>query len=283
MIIHHLRNATFAIQSGNTHILVDPMLGPKGSLPAFARFRHPPRPNPLVDLPKGAEAVLGRVNFCMVTHCQKWGVEALTHTDHLDSEGMAFLANRNIPVACPEKDRRFMERKGIRVAAALRYWQGLEFAGGNLTAVPARHGQGWIHGAMANGAGFFLELPNEPSIYISGDTVYTRDVDRALREMKPDIAVVAAGSASLDVGGPILMPEDEILRFVETAPGRVVANHLEALNHCPTSRKGLKARLAEADLGSKVLVPDDGDCLVLDPVLGAVRMTGGLKPGRSPE
>jgi len=88
-----------------------------------------------------------------------------------------------------------------------------------------------MHNFMANGAGFYLKLPNEPSIYISGDTVYTDDVERALTEFKPDIAVVAAGSASLDVGGPILMPLEEIIIFIKTTPHKVIANHLEALNN----------------------------------------------------
>ena len=264
MIIHHLRNATFVVRSGDTHILVDPMLSAKGQLPAFARFRHRPEANPLVDLPEGADNRLGQVNFCMVTHAQKWGIEALTHTDHLDAAGMAFLVKNNIPTACPENDRRFMEKKGIPVAAAVPYWQAVEFAGGKITAVPARHGHGWVRWVMANGAGFFLELPDEPSIYISGDTVYTREVERALKELKPDIAVVASGSAGLDVGGPILMTVEEILRFAETAPGRVIANHLEALNHCPTTRSGLRKRLAKGGLGAKVLIPDDGESMVLD-------------------
>ena len=65
---------------------------------------------------------------------------------------------------------------------------------------------------MANGAGFFIQLPDEPSLYISGDTVYTQDVERVLTEFQPDIAVMAAGSASLDVGGPILMSLEEFLK-----------------------------------------------------------------------
>ena len=40
MKIHHLRNATFVIESGANHILIDPMLSGKGLLPPFARFRH---------------------------------------------------------------------------------------------------------------------------------------------------------------------------------------------------------------------------------------------------
>ena len=114
---------------------------------------------------------------------------------------------------------------------------------------------------MANGAGYFVQLPNEPSIYISGDTVYTKDVERALSEFKPDIAVVAAGSASLDVGGPILMPLDEILSFVNAAPNKVIANHLEALNHCPTTRSALKDTLETEGLLSKTSIPNDGEVL----------------------
>ena len=116
---------------------------------------------------------------------------------------------------------------------------------------------------MANGAGYFLRLPGEPSLYISGDTVYTEDVDRVLAELKPAIAVVAAGSASLDVGSPILMNMEEILAMVEKAPGKVVANHLEALNHCPTTRIRLKKELDRRGLSAKVWIPQDGDTLMI--------------------
>lgn len=264
MIIHHLRNATFVIESEDRFILVDPMLGPKGSLPAFARFKHKPLPNPIVDLPDSVDAILNRVNFCMVTHSQKWGIEALTHTDHFDPVGKAFLLEKDIPLACPANDAGYMEKNGIQVAAAPGYWQTLEFAGGKITAVPAQHGHGWVHKLMANGAGFLLELPGEPSIYVAGDTVYTKDVHRTLTELKPDIAVVAAGCASLDIGGPILMPLEEILTFVDNAPGQVIANHLEALNHCPTTRAGLSEILAEVKLADKVRIPYDGEQFLVD-------------------
>jgi L-ascorbate metabolism protein UlaG (beta-lactamase superfamily) len=118
---------------------------------------------------------------------------------------------------------------------------------------------------MANGAGFYLQLVNEPSIYISGDTVYTENVHRALTELKPDIAVMASGSASLDVGGPILMPMQELLTFVHNAPQKVIANHLEALNHCPTTRSELRSELEARGLGDKVFIPNDGETLCFAP------------------
>ncbi len=146
----------------------------------------------------------------------------------------------------------------------MKYWQQVDYLDGKITAVPALHGHSWIHSFMANGAGLFLQLPDEPSIYISGDTVYTRDVKRALFELEPDIAVMASGSASLDVGGPILMPMEELITFVQHAPGKVIANHLEALNHCPTTRLALKQALENNELLSKVYIPNDGESLTFD-------------------
>ena len=116
---------------------------------------------------------------------------------------------------------------------------------------------------MVNGAGIFLKLPDEPSLYISGDTVLTNDVKKVLKEFKPDICVVAAGNASLDVGGDILMPMDEILEFIKLAPVKVIANHLEALNHCPVTREQLKNELINNNLLEKVYIPADGEILNL--------------------
>ena len=114
---------------------------------------------------------------------------------------------------------------------------------------------------MANGAGFLLRLPNEPSLYISGDTVLNDDVRRVLTEERPDIAVVAAGRAQLDIGKPLLMDLNDILEFAQLSPGIVIANHLEALNHCPVSREELRKELEARDLSNKVLIPDDGECV----------------------
>ena len=264
MKIHHLRNATFVIESGEHYILIDPMLSGKGELPPFAYFRHKLQRNPLVALPDNAAEILDRVTRCIVTHSQKFGIEPLTHTDHFDKPGRSFLIKNNIPVTCRQQDAAYMGKKGIVVQTSMDYWQTVPFLGGEITAIPALHGHGWMHNLMANGAGFFIKLPDEPSIYISGDTVYTEDVERALTELQPDIAVVAAGSASLDVGGHILMSMEEIITFFQKSPHKVIANHLEALNHCPTTRAELKRVLEAKGLLSKAFIPVDGETLLFD-------------------
>ena len=106
--------------------------------------------------------------------------------------------------------------------------------------------------------GFFIELLNEKTVYISSDTIFTKDTERVLTELKPDIATVACGTARLDFGQPLLMRMEDILRFTALAPGKVFANHLEALNHCPTTREQLKRALTENNLLSKVAIPSDG-------------------------
>lgn len=264
MKIHHLRNATFVIESRGRFILIDPMLGEKGSFPPFAKKRFKPRRNPLVNLPSNACSVLDQVNICLITHSQKLGIKALQHTDHLDIAGEEFLRSKNTPVATLARDAQVLKRYGINIHVELKYWKPHPFLGGEIVAVPAQHGHSWIHILMANGAGYVLQLPDEPSIYISGDTIYTSDVERALKELKPDIAVMASGTATLDISKPILMSMDELIQFVRNSPGKVVANHLEALNHCPTTRSQLKQGLEESGLLSKVYVPDDGDILTFE-------------------
>jgi len=263
MKIHHLRNATCVLETKKGCLLVDPMLASKGELPPFAYVRFKAKRNPTVSLPDEAAAILEKTTHCLITHSHKWGIRALQHTDHLDGRGEAFLRERRIPVITPERDQAQLRKAGLQVVAGLRYWHAQPLLGGRITAIPARHGHGWIHRVMANGAGYHIELPGEPSIYISGDTVYTAEVERALTEFKPEIAIMACGRAELDVGGPILMSMAELIRFAEKAPGCVIANHLEALNHCPVTRKELRDALVENGL-SGVYVPRDGETITID-------------------
>ena len=52
---------------------------------------------------------------------------------------------------------------------------------------------------------------------------------------------------------------DELIKFIQNAPHQVLANHLEALNHCPTTRKQLIEELMKHHLSEKVFIPDDGE------------------------
>ena len=135
MKIHHLRNATFVIESGLNNILVDPMLSGKGQLPTFTHFRHTPERNPIVALPENALQILDKVTLCLITHSQKFGIELLTHTDHLDNPGKSFLKKNNIPVVCRKQDAAYMGKNGIYVESKLNYWQTEKLLGGEIITI----------------------------------------------------------------------------------------------------------------------------------------------------
>lgn len=241
------------IETNEKVILVDPMLSKKGAAgPPFTLFRFKPKRNPIVNLPKGIDAILGKVTHCLITH---------KHPDHIDKAAEEFLIQKNIPVICSKLDASFFNKKGLKVIQTVDYWTRTDFLDGKIEGIPARHGYGYVAKPMGNVMGFYIDLPDEPSIYLSSDTIYTDDVDKVLKEYQPDIAVVAAGTAQLDLFQPLLMHLDDILKFAKTARGKVIANHLEAVNHCPTKRSDLKAHFEKEGLSQKIFVPEDGEAL----------------------
>lgn len=252
MKLHHIRNATFCIEADNQVILVDPMLGKKASQAPFTFIRFKAQKNPIVELPENCNSILEKVTHCIITH---------KHPDHIDEEGKRFLKENNIPVSCSSKDEIHFKKKGLNISQALEYWKDAEFLGGKITGIPARHGYGFIAAPMGNVMGFHIELGDQPSIYISADTIYTKDVEKVLTEYKPQISVVASGSAQLDIGKPLLMTISDIVKFAKKAPYKVFANHLESLNHCPTTRVELKSRFEKEGLNNKVFIPSDGDVI----------------------
>ncbi|MEO1050929.1 MAG: MBL fold metallo-hydrolase [Bacteroidota bacterium] len=252
MKIQHFRNATMTIASADKVILVDPLLGEQGSMPTLTLFRFKPKRNPIVPLPEACQQTLDKVTHCIITH---------QHPDHMDKKGIQFLADKNIPVYCSVKDEKDLRKKGLNVEATVDYWKQTDFLGGSIEGIPARHGYGFVAKPMGNVMGFYIELPGEPSIYLSSDTIYTGDVRKTLSNYEPDINVVAAGSAQLDIFKPLLMTLEDVMRFIKDAPGKVIANHLEAVNHCPTTRVALRNEVEKAGLSDKVFIPADGEII----------------------
>jgi len=60
------------------------------------------------------------------------------------------------------------------------------------------------------------------------------------------------------------MSLEEVLAFTRDAPGTVVMNHLEALNHCPTTRAQLQEGLGQNGLLEKAVIPADGETMVFE-------------------
>lgn len=256
MKIHHLRNATMVIETKDKVILVDPMLGAKGTAgPSFTLFRYKPKRNPILDLPSNAMDIVNKTTHCLITHL---------HPDHLDKEAEKFLKSNNTQIICSAKDEKTLRKRGLNVTQTINYWEPSEFLGGTIEGIPAVHGYGFIAKPMGNVMGYYLQLPNEKSIYLSSDTIYTEAVDKVLKDYKPDISVVASGRAQLDLFKPLLMTMEDIIRFVKNSPKKVIANHLEAVNHCPITREELRSELIKNGLIEKAFIPKDGEVITFD-------------------
>jgi L-ascorbate metabolism protein UlaG (beta-lactamase superfamily) len=256
MHITQLRNATIIIHTGAHRILVDPMLAAKDALPPLRLFDGKRLRNPLVDLPDGAGQALAGVTHCLITHCQKG------HFDHLDRAGKRFLRERAIPVFCTAHDAPYLRERGLNVhVLAAADAAPVPFLEGTLQTVRCTHGRGLVGRMMEHGVGYLIRMPDEPTLYLSGDTILSDTVCAAVLAHQPQVCVIPAGGARMDLGGEIIMGPEEAIAFAKLATGIVVANHLEALSHCPPTRAALAAAARAAGLADRLRVARDGETL----------------------
>lgn len=249
MRVLQLRNATLLLTLGEHRFLVDPMLSPAGAMPAF-RLVGERRRNPLVELPPDTDVAIARANAAIVTH---------EHPDHVDRPGIALLRERGLPVWTNAIDAPNLARKGLDVRVLTNGSLGME-----IETIRSRHGRGLVGWMLGPVCGYFLAAPGEPSVYLVGDAILTESVRDAVARLQPDVIVAPAGSASFGVGGEILFTVDELVALAKLARGELVLNHLEAIDHCPTTRSALRARVLAEGLAGRVHVPDDGQELVFE-------------------
>jgi hypothetical protein len=84
-------------------------------------------------------------------------------------------------------------------------------------------------------------------------------VQRALGEFRPAVVVVNAGAAQFLEGGPITMSADDVIATCQAGGARIVAVHMEAINHCLLTRADLAFQLEAARVEEQVEIPGDGE------------------------
>lgn len=246
-----LRHATLIVETGGRRLMVDPMLDAAN---ARGPVRGTPdeRPNPLIDLPVPAAEATAGLEAVLLTH---------THVDHLDAAGVTNMPS-GIPWLCQPEDLGDLQPIGLAVmpvpAGAPLTWEGL-----TVWRTGGQHGrtEDVIRG-LAPVSGYVVAADGEPTLYVAGDTVWCPPVADAIAAHAPDVIVVNAGAATFLAGGTVTMEAADVIAVATAAPdARVVAVHMEAINHCVERRADLAAAVAEAGLADRVLIPSDGDAL----------------------
>lgn len=257
MKVQQIRNATVILDYAGTRFLVDPMLSPKGTFPAFPGTPNAHLMNPTVDLPVPMEDILN-VDAVIVTH---------DHMDHWDD-----AAQKRVPKHLPlfvqnESDRETIQGSGF---SNVRVLNGeLEFQGITMIKTAGQHGSDDI---MASPAGELLghvcgvvfKHPREKTLYLAGDTVWNDYVRSALTEHQPEVAILNAGDAQVLELGSIIMGQQDVYEVHKAAPqATLIATHLESVNHALLTRNDLRRFAIEMGMADSLLVPEDGEICTL--------------------
>jgi len=247
MKIQLIRNATMKITYAGKTILADPMLSPKGAMDPFAGIAR----NPTVELPSGTEEILAGVDGVLVTH---------SHPDHFDKTA-GDIISKELPIICQPEDEAKFKKEGFKTVISVggvHTWNGI-----TITRTGGSHGSGKILEMMGKVSGFVLQAAGEPAVYWIGDSIWCEEVESAIKKYDPDIIITHSGGANIPRFDPILMDAAQTIGVVKaSSKARVAAIHMESLDHCVVTRKGLReAADKEGIPASRLIIPNDGETI----------------------
>lgn len=255
--IQEIRNATIKVTYADTTFLVDPMFASKGFYEGFPNTYRSYLRNPLVDLPLSPETILEGVDAVIVTH---------THLDHWDDEAQRAIP-KNMPVFVQNKDdKKKIESQGFTDVHVL---VNATFKGIQLTKIGGQHGTDemfsnpYLNKFLGEAMGVVFEKVGHETVYVAGDTIWRKEVDDAIQKFKPDVIVLNTGKALINgFNESIIMGKEDTYRAIRSAPNaKIVAVHMDAINHMSVTRNELKEYVNEKSIQSKVLIPLDGETL----------------------
>lgn len=256
--LQEIRNATVKITYANTTFLIDPMLSKKGTYPGFKNTYRSELRNPLVELPVSTDKVLNGVDAVIVTH---------THLDHWDYAAQKLIP-KNIPLfAQNQSDADIIRKQGFKNVRILGAQTKL--GGVTISKIGGQHGTNKMYSSpmmeklLGEAMGVVFQSPQHKTLYLAGDTIWRPEVDQALTQFKPEIIVLNAGYARLTgFDDSIIMGKDDVLKAAKLMPhSKIVAVHMDAINHMSLTRKELAQFVHMNHIDSNVDIPQDGEHL----------------------
>lgn len=246
MKLQLIRNATLKIIYAGKTILVDPMFSKKGSFESFAGKQM----NPIIDLPFEFNNILTDVDLVLITH---------THIDHFDPVAQETIP-KHIPFFCQPSDENKIRTCSFKNVIGIEdkiHWKGIE-----IHRTKGKHGSGEVLKLMGEVSGFILKSHLEPTVYIIGDSILTDDVMKAFKLYNPEIIITNSGGAYMPDYelNPIIMDANQTIKVAQQVPNsKIIAVHLESLDHCTETRKSLfEFAMSKGINQNRLLIPNDG-------------------------
>ncbi|MEW9109661.1 MAG: MBL fold metallo-hydrolase [Cytobacillus gottheilii] len=249
MNIKQIRNATIVVEYAGKKFLIDPFLGEKGAYPPFPNSARQDQNNPLVDLPVSIEELLDQTDAVIVTHL---------HLDHYDPAAKEALPKDIKMFVQNEEDAEVMKSDGFQNVEVLT--ESTTYESISLTKTKGEHGRGEILKMAGLVCGVVFSHRDEKTLYVAGDTVWYEGVKETIDTHKPEIIVVNAGDNQFLQGGSLVMSKEDVYEVQKAAPtAKIIASHMEAVNHWTLSREELKNFVKEKGFSDRVFVPNDGE------------------------
>jgi len=246
--IQLIRNATLKLNYGGKTLLLDPMLSPKKS---FMSFVEPDKNlNPIIDLPISVDEVIDGVNAVLLTHA---------HPDHLDPKAVEALP-KDIPFFAQIADKEPLSQMPFENVSLID--DKVMYDGISIIRTDGKHGPDELFETLGTVSGYVLQAKSYPTIYIIGDCLLDDDIRKTIATYQPDIIITNSGGAMFMGNHRILMDVNETIQIAQLAPeAKVIAVHMEALDHCTVTRESLNAEAKNA--GVQVIIPADGEVVEL--------------------
>lgn len=244
--IQLIRNATLKLNYSGKTILVDPMFSKKQT---FMSFVVPDQNlNPTLDLPMSTSDIINGVDTLLVTHL---------HPDHFDPAAIEVL-DKSLPTFVQPFDMDGIRQSGFTNVITVD--DVIEMDGITITRTTGHHGPQEILEHLGEVSGFVLQADNYPTVYIVGDCIWEEEIKTTLETFKPDIVITNSGGAKFMGEHQILMNDTDTVDVAKYASqAKVIAVHMESLDHCQTTRESLAHKAQEA--GVNLLIPVDGETI----------------------
>ena len=163
-------------------------------------------------------------------------------------------------------DQKIIQAQGFKDVRVLTV---TTFQGVKLTKTGGQHGTDEMYrnaelkAGLGEAMGMVFEAAGHETVYIAGDTIWRPEVDQAIQTFKPDVIVLNTGNALMDgYKESIIMGKEDTYHATQKAPNaKIVAVHMDAINHMSVTRAQLAEYVEDKGIQNKVLIPIDGETL----------------------
>ncbi|WP_216605112.1 MBL fold metallo-hydrolase [Pelistega europaea] len=202
------------------------------------------------------DKLLEGVDAIIVTH---------THADHWDEAAQQQLP-KDLPIFVQNAgDATIIRSQGFKDVRVVG--KNTEFKQVKLSKVGGQHGTDAMYAIpqlaeMAGEAmGVVLQAKGEKTMYLMGDTIWTYQVDHALKTYQPEVIVMNTGYAQLTgFDGSIIMGTEDVAKAYKVMPkANIITVHMDAVNHCVVSSDDMRKFVTKHHLTKRVAVPKGGD------------------------